>query len=577
MDIMLREYAFDSTARIYKSHFKLWGVRKNVTTGRVITLSDKLKQAQRQGLSIHSLADVSDSMLKDGESKLSIEQFLKYMGRNSAGRDKLLKDPRKPLEPIKALSLETGRGRSGRARSSGSRVKVEQGRKLSQFQTLTTPPSGLTMSWSSQTSFVDALPNDMTRLLQAVMDEDFQSPHPYACSPGPVSPTSAYQWQTENHVNGQSSVSPMSVPMKQPLVKDEWMLRFVLNFRFAHILQDDGLETQALEMTTVCLNLLSTQLQMTQGADSGATCTVLLYALMAALEMAVSSSHADLLHMLFHRISIVCAGQQPRMAEFSGRLTQLPRVQQISMLRLARQMMSRIAFGYARLEGSSLGMYSRTVDISIGQATAEEKLQALHAMSAEPYVQKLEAGALWMAERVALSVTDAPWAAQQQGLWHGLWKHSQESKAMIFLRYMSDKVDWHKVAGNWGWVEKWAAEAAWTSEITFGLDHELTRKFRDDAESVETPMLEQGEAVSVVHPYSHTLPQHDIFNMGMPAPGEEMSQMSLREQRGTALSTTSWDQAQGQLHDTLVPTMWNGAGVIMDGGVGGLYDDSFRG
>lgn len=570
---MKREYDFDSTPRIYKSHFKSWKVFKNVTPSRVVGLSEKLKQAQRQGLSIRSLADMSDSMLKDGEGKLSIEQFMKYMGRNSAGRDKLLKDPSKPLEPIKALSLGTGRGRSGRARSSGPRFKAEPG--LSQFQTLTTPPSGLTMPWSPQTSFVDALPNDMTRLLQAVMDEDFQSPHQYACSPGPVSPTSAYQWQTENHVGGQSSVSPMSVPMKQPLVKDEWMLRFVLNFRFAHILQDDRLGTQALEMTTVCLNLLSTQLQITQGGDSGATCTVLLYALMAALEMAVSSSHADLLHMLFHHISIVCAGQQPRMAEFSGRLTQLSRGQQISMLRLARQMMSRIAFGYAGLEGSSLEMYSRTVDISIGQATAEEKLQALHAMSAEPYVQKLEAGALWMAERVALSVPDAPWTAQQQGLWHGLWKHSQESKAMMFLRYMSDKVDWHKVAGNWGWVEKWAAEAAWTSEITFGLDHELTRKFRDDAESVETPMLEPGEAVSVVHPYSHTLPQHDILNMCVPVPMDEMSQLSLREQRRTALSTASWDQAQGQLHDTMVPTMWNGAGGVMDGGVGGLYDESF--
>lgn len=578
---MKRDYDFDSTARIYKSHLKNWRVFKNVTTRRVLTFSENLKIGRRQGLNIHSLADVRDSMLKDGEGEVSVEQFMRYVGRKSAGREKLEKDPNKPLEFIKALSLETGKGRSGRARSSGPRVHVEQGRKVSQFQTLTTPPSELTMPWSPQTSFVDALPSDMTRLLQAVMDEDFQLPNPYACSPGPVSPTSPYQWQTENHVGGQSSMSPMSVPMKQHSIHDEWMLRFVLNFRFAHILQDDGLETQALEMTTVCLKQLSDQLQMTQArADRGATCTVLLYGLMAALEMAVGSSHTVLLHMLYHRISIECAGQHPKMAEFSRRLAQLPRLQQISMLRLARQMMSRIAFAYAGLEGSSLEMYSRTVEISIGQATAEERLQALHAMSAQPYVQKLEAGALWMAERVALSVPDAPWAAQQQGLWHGsdLWKYSQEGKAMMFLRYMSDKVDRHKVAGNWGWVEKWAMEAAWTSELTLGLEHELTRKFKSDAESAEPPMLEHGNVASVGQPYPPTLSQHVILNMGVPAPMDEMSQMPPREQRSTALSAGSWDQAQGQLPDTtIMPHLWNGAGGVMDGGVVALYDVDFFG
>lgn len=615
--IMAGEHKFFATKRMYKSRFKEWGVKKNVTAADVDGLLWRVKkhvQQEQQGCG----AGVAHKMtLLDIGDELDVKRIQKYMKRNPTGLEKLRADPKRPLDVIKALTVDNYKGRSGRTKVSIPTAKLEKEQIMSQFHISTPPPSESMVHWPAQTPFADSSPVDMARLLQIVVDQEFNVQYAHSCYPMPVSPAASYQLHDQSHSNSQSSASPASSPTEGPSVQDELMLRFVLKIRFALILLDDGLAAQAFDMVNICLHLLSARLQMMQGADGRAICTVLLYAMTAALDLAVNTNHADMLHMLLHHISSVCAMHQPLMADFTRRLSELGRFQQIAVLELARHSMSRVAFGYAGHENIGLEMYSRTVDISIGQSTPEEKLMALQAMSAESCVQKLEGGAMWMEARVALSVPDAPWAAQQQGLWsaNSSWNHAQENKSMMLLRYISDRLDWHKAAGDWGVVEKWASEAAWTSEITLGHDHEVTRKFRDDVDSVKSPiapMLGHGEELDAVavelhghvhvsaapsHPHSHSKPlldtlslgvavndmsfkqeRSDALSMGTQDGSAPLHEMGFKEAGYSAHSNSSWEQTPKpeRFDDMTLPSLWDTAGGDnMGGGAGGLYDGSF--
>ncbi|KAJ4394793.1 hypothetical protein N0V93_004013 [Gnomoniopsis smithogilvyi] len=589
MAIMEEKYDFVATERMYKARFKMWDVGKNVTAAAVHKLINKVEQHQKGGPC--SAAARKTTEIDVGE-ELDVKRIQKYMKRKPVGLKKLRADPKRPLDVIKALSVDTGKSRSGRAKISMPTLRLDYQQAQPQFQMMSSPPD-LMMPWSPRESRIieEGLPDEMTRLIQIVIDQEFNMSYAFGGSALPLSPAPSSPWQSMHPGHSQLLASAPSSPVDHFQAPDQLMLDFVLKFRMAHILLDDGLTAQAFQIVNMCLNILSTRLQQTQGSDSGASGTVMLYALTAALEMATCFNHLDILHMLFQHITVVCAGEQPRMAEIARRMPQLDHIQQISTLKFARMMMSRAAVGYSGRESPGYAVYSSTVDIAIGHQISEEKLRQLQTLLADPTVQSHPFMAVWMEERISLGVCDTSLANQQQNFWNsgrtsivgGFPVWTQGDKIATVLRHASDRIDWHKMAGNWATAERWASDVALLSEIVRGYDDELSRKFRADMESVRSPMLDQsvhsdmesdGEVTSEV--------VSGAMGVSLPPLQSLQASMSLPEIKGFRHETEqpvmspSWDQhTQGHFPDTTLPSLWNAMGGLMGGMSGvGLHDNS---
>lgn len=587
MAIMEDKYDFIATERMYKQRLKTWDVRKNVTVAAVQELINKVEQHQKHGPCASSARKTTE--LDVGED-MDVERIQKYMKRKPVGLKKLRADPKRPLDVIKGLSVDIGKGRKGRAKVSVPTLKLDHQRAQTQLQ-IKSSLSDVMMPWSPREHRMveNGLPDEMTRLIQTVIDQEFNMPYSFGGSSLPLSPTPSSAWQSMHTGHSQLLASAIPSPVDHYQAPDQLMLSFALKFRIAHILLDDGLTVQAFEVVNICLNILSTRLQQTQSSGSGASGTVMLYALTAALEMATCFNHLDILHMLFQHINVVCAVEQPRMAEIAQRMPQLDRTQQISTLKFARMMMSRAAVGYSGRESPGYGIYSSTVDIAIGREASEEKLRQLQALLADPVVQSIPRMAVWMEQRLSLGACDSS-PADQPSSWNGhtpiagafpVW--TQGDKITAVLRYSSNRINWHKMAGNWATAEQWAGDIAWLAEIVRGYDDEMSRKFRGDMENVRSPMLDQSTP-SVIGSDAEVTPVVVSGAVGVSLPSMHTihASMSLPELRGfeheteQVVTSHSWDQhTQGHFPDTNLPSLWNTMGGFMGGIDGlGLYDNS---
>lgn len=573
MKTMEDKHNFVATERMYKARFKEWGCGKNVTAEAVHKLMSKVEHCQKHipyldGTSKTTVLDVAGDL-----DAMEVKKIQRYMKRKPVGLKKLRADPNKPLELIKSLSVESGKGRiGGRPKVSIPTAKLE----YQQPQTprhLMSPPSDIMTPWSPREGAmgIDGLSDEMTRLIQTAVDQEFSIAYSYACSPMPLTPT---HWQPLNQSPTQLMGSAMPAVVENLQAPDQMMLDFVHKFRIAHILLDDGLTAQAFEVVNLCLSILTTRLHQTQGSDSRASGTVILYALTAALDMSINFSHLDVPHMLFQHISNVCGEQQPRMAEIARRMPQLSRMQQIPMLKLARMIMSRTAVGYSGRDNPSYEVYSRTVDISISHESAEEKLRELQNYLVDPMVQRIPTMVAWMEERISMAVCDASLANQQGAFWNG---HSpvaagfpQGGKITAVINHSLDRVEWHKMVGNWAVVETWAVELAWLAELVYGPDDVLSRKLRAGAEGMKSPMLahsphaeikSDGEMTPVSRPMGVSLPSMHTLHASMSLPETRGFKQEMHE----PVSSPSWDHTQTQYHDTTLPSLWNATGGIMDG------------
>lgn len=622
--IMKTEHNFWATARMYKSRFREWRVKKNVTASDVHVLLRKVEKHVQQAQPGRGGGGPRKTTVLDVGDEVDVKRIQKYMKRNPTGLSKLRADPKRPLDVIKALSVDEMKGRTGRAKVSIPTAKLEHEQRLSQFQISTSPSPNHMIHWPPHTPLADCSPVAMARLLSAAIDQELGGPCAHSCCAMPVPPTAANHWQSLGYGDSHASVSPISTQTDSSAEQINLMFQFVIKFRFAHFLLNDGLTTQAYEIINICLHLLSSRLEALQGADGRAICSVLLFAVTAALEAAVSSCNVELVSVLLRHIGSVCIGQQPMVAEFASRLSELGRHQQISMLKLARRLMCVVARGETEQEDMALEMYSRTVDIFIGQSQPEEKLRALQAMTGEPCVQMLEDGPLWMEARVAQSVPDAPWAAQQQGLWSAtsLWTYAQQNKTAILFGYIADRMDCHKAAGDFKMVERWAAELTWISEIVMGSEHEVTQKFREEANNLVASVVpiigpyEELGLMSDVHdhvpspiapPHPHAEPHMDSLNlsielnlqgmsfkegggatieMGAFGASESIHDLNFKSEPGDHHSGPDWEQTiaaattmsekRETVGDMTLPSMWELSGDNpMSGSDDVLYNSSF--
>lgn len=497
--VMKSEHNFHATERMYKQRFADWSFRKNMTKDRF----QHVEAAASEG----SEVDVDE-----------VKKAIKYAKRNNKSTDlKKSKNLKRLVDLLKPLSGDIVKDRSGRAKASAPATK--QDKRGSQ-------PPHPAMPWSPRVDLAESVPEDMTQLLHAFVSEEFNTaPYAYACSPvsftSASAPTPTPQWQLEQSVSSPALVPHMASSLEAASELDEAMLDFTIRFRYAHILLDDGMTGLGQYVVRECLNTLSTCLQQTHSVTSKATTTVLLYVLSAALEMAVSFNHLDVLYMLFRHLNVLCAGQHPTMAEIAGRMPQLERDQQIAMLELMRQMISRASFGYPGSQNPTFDFYSCAVDISISNISPERKLHDLYALSGGPNMPRPAYLTRWFDERMAAAICDAPLAAAQQGIWDptnehatlfSIWKHpAQGKKIATVLSYLACRVRDHKMTGNWCIADRMARESAWLAEMGWGHDDAVTRKFRDEAESMKSPGLEQTPQVSVSVPPLQALEPMDSF------------------------------------------------------------------
>ncbi|KAL1858847.1 hypothetical protein Daus18300_009845 [Diaporthe australafricana] len=522
--VMEGQYQFFATERMYKARFKEWGLQKNVTATEVHKLMQKVEEEQqrRRSPSASGGRAGDERVVLDVGEDLDVRRIQKYMKRKPVGLGKLRPASKRSLEVIKALSVDNGKGGAGRGKVSIPKVKLEQ---QDQQRTHKSPPQSLTLQWPQCAE----LPGEIVGLLQAFIDNRFDCPYPFTPTPtltfAPLSPSS---WQPQVH-NDPNLVDPCTPPFEEVSRQDEAMLDFVLKFRFAHILLDDGLAGEGMQTLNASLDSLAFYVQQAQNAspfDTRPATWVSLWALSAALEMTSDFKHIRKLavHLLFQRMMAVFTGYQPTLAEMLRQMSVLGVRGLVAMLKLTRHSISRALLSGAEYQ-RAFGTYSRTVDIAESSLSPGDKLQSLQMLANDPIVHDTPALGAWMETRIALSVPGAsspkapsPWHAQGQTL------------MVDVLGLMTGRIEWHKAAGNWQVAHQLESRCASVAQTVWGgYSDNATPTSAEDIEILRSTE-QMASSLAPLEP--------SMLHMALPEVTFKMSHL-MSEASG-------WEQEQGQ-------------------------------
>lgn len=323
MSFMEREYGFFATERMYKARFKEWGVGKNVTAVEVQHLMQKLEQGKTK----NEVLAASD--------RVDVSRIQRYVKRKPAGLRKLRQQQeshaRHPLDVLRALAQEEPKRRC---------PPYDPVRRIMH-------PRPIIMRAPEQLE----LPDEILRQLRTFMDGCY----------GPGVPANLRQLDGD---------------FQWLVGRDELMLDFVLKFRLAHNLIDEGYTRQGFQALNLCFDRLRLFLQ--EGRP-----ILLLYILSSALEASEHFGRPEVLQMLFRHMAALAEntlGKSHPTSEIARRLGALDQREQKQMLKLTRQF-AQGQFGPADdkcKEGSTspggvppnepaFHIYSRTLEIaSIG-------------------------------------------------------------------------------------------------------------------------------------------------------------------------------------------------------------------
>ncbi|KUI66801.1 hypothetical protein VM1G_02294 [Cytospora mali] len=565
MMIMQDEHNLFATERMYKARFKEWGLQKNVTATEVQKLMQKVEEEQQRHCQ-RSPPSRNGRLVLDIGKDVDVKRIQKYMKRRPKGLDKLRKDRHQPLEVIKALSVD---GATGRGKVSISTVKLEE-QERNYYNFLTSSEWDMTGPWSPRPS----LPDDVPQLLQIFIDNGFDAPYPYTYSPGGAFTLSLpSQWQRHGPSHSLDSVTSSIEAVSS---RDVMMLDFALKFRVAHILLDEGSVEQGQKVIDMCLGSLALCLQQAQHTSSMSkrpATAVVLWALSAALEMMVDFKYTKkvALDQLYDRLAALCEAYQPTMAEIVRLLSRMESREQVAMIKLARQMISRALSADASYFEPCFEMYSRTVDVAISLLPPPDKVGLLHTLADEPMLPGSPTLDAWKELRIALAVVELPPFLQQEyyqfpaSTWSydlampSSWK-SRSDKIASVLKHVSSKVESHKSAGSWQIAQELATQAASMAELAWGSDDEMTRHFRVEAEALRSPGLIPSQMVVAMESSSSPM-------------SCSLSDISFG---GPVLDNLTWQQEQfplqGQEFYAYPPLpQWSGQ---MEGGLGNSYYSS---
>lgn len=424
--VMETQHQFFATERMYKARFKEWGLEKNVTAAKVHQLMRKVEEAGRiEGSPSRSGGrGGNERIVLDVGEDLDVRRIQKYMKRRPVGLGKLPIASKRSLEVIKSLSVDSGKGGSGRVKVSIPVVKLDQQRRES------TPElclSTFSMEWPSGSE----LPSDAIGLLQAFVDNHFDCPYPFTSI-------------------GNSS-------FMQIYRHDETMLDLALKFRIAHILLDDELAGEGMRIISVCLESFAfcvQQAQHTSPLDTRPATQLILWALSLASDMMSDLRHSKkiVLQMLLQRMVALCAGYQPTFSELISRISHLGASGQVAMLKLARSSISQALFVAAEYE-PAFETFLRTVEIGESPLSPEAKFQALQRISSSTMVRNSPVLEGWMETRMALSVAEAPPPVETLNQYgegsSPSWQAQGHDRIGEVVGAIAVRLGWHKAAGNW--------------------------------------------------------------------------------------------------------------------------------
>lgn len=474
--VMETQYQFFATERMYKARFKEWGVGKNVTATKFHKLVQRVEEEQqrRRSPSASGGKAGNERVVLDVGEDLDVKRIQNYMKRKPVGLGKLRPVSKRSLEVIKALSVDSGKGVPGRGKVSIAAVKLEEQNQQNTLE-LGLPTLGLQRPPGPE------LPDEIVGLLQAFIDNHFDCPYPFSPIPNPTFPPltpSKWQPQSHSHSHSQSNLIYPPTPLfGQISLQDETMLAFVLSFRLAHTLLDDGLASEGTQAIDTCLGSLVFCIQQAQNTgpmDTRSATRVVLWALSAASEMMIDFKHTKKLgsQMLLQRIAALCAGYQPTMAELAKRISRLGASGQLAMLNLARYSISQAMY-IATEDRAAFETYSKTVSIAESRLSQGDKLQALQKLANDPRVHDSPILGAWLETRIALSVPDSssPFTDTLESYGTGTslpWHGQGHSRISGVLGIMAAGVEWHKAAGNWQLAQQLEVRSGSIAETVWG-------------------------------------------------------------------------------------------------------------
>lgn len=516
MAIMQSEHGLYATERMYKARFKDWGLQKNVTAAEVHKLMQKVEQEQQRRYQRSPSGD-NDRVVLDIGDDLDVRRIQKYMKRRPKGLDNLRRDPHRPLEVIKALSVDGGKGHG---KVSIATVKLDdQGQDKD--CTLTSPSLDLALPWSP----APEVPGEIAQLLQIFIDNGFDAAYAYNSSSSPsFTPSLLPQWQQHGHGHS-NSLDSIASSFEAVSSRDELMLDFVLKLRVANILLEEGFVQQGYQGINTCLDSLALCLQQSQnipGLSTRSATVVVLWALLAALEMMVDFKQMEhlVLHMLYQRLMTLCASYQPTMAEIVKKLSQLGSREQMATIKLARKMISRALFTDPSCYEPSFETYSRTVNKPIlpGASTLDAWAEMRTALAMCKISPSLQQDCYPFSS--PLGLCDPAMTSS----WNGYG-----NKIASALEYISGRIECHKTAGSWQTAQELASQAASVAEMAWGYDGEMTRSFRCEVEALRSP----GRVpCSMVVPLEPSLVQMDL----------PLADLRFSNNHAGALEKLSWPQ-----------------------------------
>lgn len=218
--VMEKEHNFHASQRMYKARFKEWGVKKNVTAAEVHKLTQKvgkLQQQQRAGpYQITSTGENERVVINVGGQ--DVRRVQRYIKRRPKGLEGLRRDPHRPLDVLKALSVDD-RDRPGEVSIATAKLE-DRSQSHDNITTLPSPPLDSFPSWSPGPHLPAAhIPQPQHYATkqhhQFFMGNGFDGTDPNAYLSPPTQsfePPLPPQWQNHNHGHGHNSAVGNTVP-----------------------------------------------------------------------------------------------------------------------------------------------------------------------------------------------------------------------------------------------------------------------------------------------------------------------------------------------------------------------------
>ena len=443
MSFMEREHGFFATERMYKARFKEWGVGKNVTAVEVQHLMQKLEQGKTK----NEVLAASD--------RVDVSRIQRYVKRKPAGLRKLRQQQQHqdsihahhPLDVLRALAQEEPKRRC---------PPYDPVRRIMH-------PRPIIMRAPEQLE----LPDEILRQLRTFMDGCY----------GPGVPANLRQLDGD---------------FQWLIGRDELMLDFVLKFRLAHNLIDEGYTRQGFQALNLCFDRLRLFLQ--EGRP-----ILLLYILSAALEASESFGRPEVLQMLFRHMTALAEntlGKSHPTSEIARRLGALDRREQAQMLKLTRRFAEgQFAGDDKSKEGSTspggvppnepaFSIYSRTLEISSIGLKTDAALDGFRAMLADLAIASCETLAFWVQMRIAIALYDLnrhqeveDFLEKQYPAAFDLGRKAPD-RVTLMLKCFIVRASLKVQDGEWAAAEKLMGEATSLADLTWGHEDVVTKKMK---------------------------------------------------------------------------------------------------